>query len=281
MGSVVSIIADRVRERVRREGVDLGERVGLAERYAREEVRRYSERALGGSLPLLLLLRSSGSQDRHVEDAVVGEPFGPLESFATEWAHVLPEGGLVELAASHSYVITLPEGERAALLHGADWKDVFPPHTPLLEIIVDGTITYFAICALLRVVFKRQTSGIEITDTASGRWGAPSRSCAYPFSGTVADNIALGNRVARHPERAARAVRSADSAGRLHGGHHHPSPDDLRSPTRARDGLRTHRRGRQPRRAQSASGPGSTYSAVIASAVASGSPARSASRHAA
>lgn len=44
-------IANSVRERVRREGVTLDG--DLAQRYVGEEVRRYSERALGGSTPML------------------------------------------------------------------------------------------------------------------------------------------------------------------------------------------------------------------------------------
>jgi pilus assembly protein CpaF len=52
MSQAVAIITDRVRERVRRDGVNLGDD-GVAERYIRDEVQRYSERALGGSLPLL------------------------------------------------------------------------------------------------------------------------------------------------------------------------------------------------------------------------------------
>ena len=51
MSTALATIADRVRERVRREGVDLSPE--LADRYVREEVRSYSERALGGSLPML------------------------------------------------------------------------------------------------------------------------------------------------------------------------------------------------------------------------------------
>ncbi len=51
MSVALASIADRVRERVRREGVDLSPEV--AERYVADEVRRYSERALGGSVPLL------------------------------------------------------------------------------------------------------------------------------------------------------------------------------------------------------------------------------------
>ena len=52
MSQAVAIITDLVRERVRREGADLGER-GVAERFIHDEVQRYSERALGGSLPLI------------------------------------------------------------------------------------------------------------------------------------------------------------------------------------------------------------------------------------
>jgi pilus assembly protein CpaF len=53
MSSAVAHITDQVRERVRRDGVDLGRDRELADRYVRDEVRRYSERALGGTLPLL------------------------------------------------------------------------------------------------------------------------------------------------------------------------------------------------------------------------------------
>jgi pilus assembly protein CpaF len=53
MSQAVSIITDRVRERVRRDGVDLTSDRALADRYVRDEVQRYSEKALGGSLPLI------------------------------------------------------------------------------------------------------------------------------------------------------------------------------------------------------------------------------------
>lgn len=53
MTSPVVDIAESVRARVRGDGVDLGTDGALAERYVRDEVRRYSERALGGSVPLL------------------------------------------------------------------------------------------------------------------------------------------------------------------------------------------------------------------------------------
>ncbi|MBG6054669.1 pilus assembly protein CpaF [Salinibacterium sp. CAN_S4] len=53
MSIALAQIAEQVRERVRRDGVDLGTDADLASRYVHDEVRRYSERALGGSVPLL------------------------------------------------------------------------------------------------------------------------------------------------------------------------------------------------------------------------------------
>lgn len=53
MPSALALITDRVRERVRRDGVDLGSDRALADRYVWDEVQRYSEKALGGSLPML------------------------------------------------------------------------------------------------------------------------------------------------------------------------------------------------------------------------------------
>lgn len=49
MSDAVRTIAERVRTRVLRDGVDLAGDDELAARYAHEEVRRYSERALGGA----------------------------------------------------------------------------------------------------------------------------------------------------------------------------------------------------------------------------------------
>jgi len=53
MSSALTLITDQVRERVRLDGVDLGSDRELAGRYVRDAVQRYSERALGGSLPML------------------------------------------------------------------------------------------------------------------------------------------------------------------------------------------------------------------------------------
>ncbi|WP_166870245.1 CpaF family protein [Salinibacterium sp. ZJ450] len=62
MSKAVSIIAEEVRARVRREGVDLGLDRALTDRYVHDEVQRYSERALGGSLPLLADERETARQ---------------------------------------------------------------------------------------------------------------------------------------------------------------------------------------------------------------------------
>jgi uncharacterized membrane protein YcaP (DUF421 family) len=45
-----------------------------------------------------------------------------------------------------------------------DWKSIFIPDVPLVEIFVRGSITYISLFVLLRVVLKRQTGSIGITD---------------------------------------------------------------------------------------------------------------------
>ena len=74
MTAAVDLITDRVRERVRREGVDLAADSDLADRLVREELRSYSERALGGSAPLI---GDEQSAARQIIAAVTG--LGPLQ----------------------------------------------------------------------------------------------------------------------------------------------------------------------------------------------------------
>lgn len=45
-----------------------------------------------------------------------------------------------------------------------DWKSIFLPETPLLEIILRGSIMYITLFALLRLVLKRQTGNLRMTD---------------------------------------------------------------------------------------------------------------------
>lgn len=45
-----------------------------------------------------------------------------------------------------------------------DWKSIFLLDTPLLEIFVRGSFTYIILFILLRVVLKRQTGSLGMTD---------------------------------------------------------------------------------------------------------------------
>jgi len=78
MPTAVALITEQVRDRVRRDGVDLGgDRHGvLVDRYVREEVRRYSERALGGSVPMLV---DEHQAAREIVASITG--FGVLQPF--------------------------------------------------------------------------------------------------------------------------------------------------------------------------------------------------------
>jgi len=74
--SAIGLITERVRERVRSEGVDLAGDEALAARLVRDEVQRYSEHALGGSHPLL---SDEAAVTRQVVATLTG--FGPLQPF--------------------------------------------------------------------------------------------------------------------------------------------------------------------------------------------------------
>jgi uncharacterized membrane protein YcaP (DUF421 family) len=45
-----------------------------------------------------------------------------------------------------------------------DWKSIFLPDVPLLEIILRGSVMYIAFFALLRIILKRQTGTLGVTD---------------------------------------------------------------------------------------------------------------------
>jgi uncharacterized membrane protein YcaP (DUF421 family) len=45
-----------------------------------------------------------------------------------------------------------------------NWEKVFMPDTPILEIIVRGTVTYLALFTLLRVILRRESGNLGITD---------------------------------------------------------------------------------------------------------------------
>lgn len=72
----VALITERVRARVRRDGIDLSTDRSLADRLVRDEVQRYSEHALGGSTPML-------DDEQEVRRRVVADlvGLGPLQPF--------------------------------------------------------------------------------------------------------------------------------------------------------------------------------------------------------
>jgi uncharacterized membrane protein YcaP (DUF421 family) len=45
-----------------------------------------------------------------------------------------------------------------------DWKTIFLPDIPLIEIILRGSVMYLALFILLRIVLKRQAGTLGITD---------------------------------------------------------------------------------------------------------------------
>jgi uncharacterized membrane protein YcaP (DUF421 family) len=45
-----------------------------------------------------------------------------------------------------------------------DWGKIFLPDTPLLEIVIRGSIMYLAIFLLMRFILKREAGGVSITD---------------------------------------------------------------------------------------------------------------------
>ncbi len=45
-----------------------------------------------------------------------------------------------------------------------DWKTIFLPNVPLLEIILRASVMYISLFVLLRVILKRQTGSLGMTD---------------------------------------------------------------------------------------------------------------------
>ena len=62
------------------------------------------------------LLHDPAELHRSEHAGTVGPPFGPVEHLSVPWQHRLSPEELVDLAASRSYVITMPEAQRAAVL---------------------------------------------------------------------------------------------------------------------------------------------------------------------
>jgi uncharacterized membrane protein YcaP (DUF421 family) len=45
-----------------------------------------------------------------------------------------------------------------------DWKTIFSPDVPLLEIVLRASVMYISLFVLLRVILKRQTGSLGMTD---------------------------------------------------------------------------------------------------------------------
>ena len=55
---------------------------------------------------------------RRQDRGIIGPPFGPVEHRDVKWRHRISAAELIDLAASRSYVITMPDEQRAAVLAG-------------------------------------------------------------------------------------------------------------------------------------------------------------------
>ena len=110
--SAIASITERVRLRVRGDGLDLTAEQGLALRLAREEVQRYSERALGGSVPLL---PDEVAAVREVVASLVG--FGPLQPLLDDdsieeiWINSPHDVFVARDGVSERIALTLSESE--------------------------------------------------------------------------------------------------------------------------------------------------------------------------
>ncbi|HXK60876.1 MAG TPA: DUF421 domain-containing protein [Acidobacteriota bacterium] len=50
------------------------------------------------------------------------------------------------------------------MFSNVDWSNLFLPSTPLVEILLRGTIMYLALFVLLRVILKRQSGSVGLSD---------------------------------------------------------------------------------------------------------------------
>jgi SAM-dependent methyltransferase len=64
------------------------------------------------------LLHGDRNQDTPAAASSVGPPFGPVEHLDVEWRCQMTPDAVIDLASSRSYIITMPPGDRAAVLAG-------------------------------------------------------------------------------------------------------------------------------------------------------------------
>ncbi|QFY06550.1 methyltransferase domain-containing protein [Nonomuraea phyllanthi] len=87
---------------------------------------------------------------RHAIDTrpSVGEPFGPPERMEIRWSQVMTRSELLDMVASRSYVITLPEEVRSLLL--ADVRELLEAH-PDLKGREEIALPYVTRCTRVRL----------------------------------------------------------------------------------------------------------------------------------
>ena len=59
---------------------------------------------------------------------------------------------------------SVAQGEKIEMFESVNWYQVFSPSMPVLEIVVRGSFVYLSIFLLLRVVLKRQSGNLGVTD---------------------------------------------------------------------------------------------------------------------
>jgi SAM-dependent methyltransferase len=64
------------------------------------------------------VMGTAGAELIEMEDVDIGPPFGPIETFVTEWKRPMDVDLLVDMAASRSYVITASHHRREEILDG-------------------------------------------------------------------------------------------------------------------------------------------------------------------
>jgi SAM-dependent methyltransferase len=83
------------------------------------------------------IIHGDHGQDMINSAPAVGAPFGPVERLDVEWRSQLSRDAMIDLAASRSYIITMPADERAAVLAGVrQLLDTHPALAGASEVIL-------------------------------------------------------------------------------------------------------------------------------------------------
>ncbi len=89
--------------------------------------RRVEDEEWVADLSTIIGSRGTPGSGRHFPD--IGPPFGPVERRSVDWVHRLSRDEMTDWVASRSYVITLPDERRAAVL--GQVRDLLDTHPAL------------------------------------------------------------------------------------------------------------------------------------------------------